>query len=45
VILSDYVVLILAGAVIDVRAEFLSNVSGVVDVAVSGDLLWLDLGS
>ena len=44
VILFDYVVFILTGAMVDVRAEFLGNGSGIAGMAVGGDLLGLDLG-
>ena len=44
VTLFDYVVFILAGAVLDVRAEFVGNGPGVAGVTVGGDLPGLDLG-
>src|SRR4051812_33540858 len=44
VILFDYVVFVLTGAVVDVRAEFLGDGLGIAGMAVGGDLLGLDLG-
>ena len=44
VILFQHVVFVLAGAVVDVGAEFVGNGLGVAGVAVGGDLLGLDLG-
>src|SRR3954469_339057 len=44
VILFDHIVFVLAGGVINVRAEFVGNGLGIAGVAVGGDLLGLDLG-
>jgi transposase len=44
VILFQHVVFILAGAVVDIRAEFLGDGPGIAGVAVGGDLLGFDLG-
>ena len=45
VILFNHVVFVLAGAVIDVRAEFLGDGPGIAGMAVGGDLLGLNLGN
>ena len=42
-ILFHYVVFVLTGAVVDVRAEFVGNGLGVAGMAFGGDLLGLDL--
>ena len=42
-ILFEHVVLVLAGPVVDVRAEFLGDGLGIVGMAIGGDLLGLDL--
>jgi hypothetical protein len=44
VILFQHVVLILAGAVVDIRAEFLGDGFGIAGVSVGGDLFGLNLG-
>src|SRR3954468_6829404 len=44
VILFDHVVFVLAGAVVNVRAELLGNGLGIAGMAVGGDRLGLDLG-
>ena len=44
VILFDHVVFVLAGAVVNVRAEFVGDGLGIAGMAVGGDLLGLDLG-
>ena len=44
VILFQHVVFVLAGAVVDVRAEFLGDGLRVAGMTVGGDLLGLDLG-
>ena len=43
-ILFHHVVFVLAGAVVDVRAEFLGDGLGIAGVSVGRDLLGLDLG-
>src|SRR5688572_4634556 len=43
-ILFDYVVFVLTGAMLNVLAEFLGDGLGVAGMAVRGDLLGLDLG-
>src|SRR3954447_23630339 len=44
VILFHHVVFLLAGSVLDVRAELVGDGLGIAGVSVSGDLLGLDLG-
>src|SRR3954469_23997608 len=44
VIQFRHVILILAGAVVDIRAEFLGDGFGIAGVAVGRDLFGLDLG-
>jgi hypothetical protein len=44
VILFHHVVFVLAGAVVDVCAEFVGDSLGIAGMTVGGDLLGLDLG-
>lgn len=44
VMLFDYVVFILTGTMVDVRAEFVGDDPGITGMAVGGDLLRFDLG-